>query len=75
MTDARPTALKARRLLTAYLTEHRIPFSGMTARTVSFTDLARDSMVFITLAANITPEAWIGITHFAGTHGFRVVPR
>lgn len=66
------TPRQAKQLLASYLTENGLTFSKLTARTISFMDLARDGCVFVKLHGFNQWNQWDNIRGFAIKNGFRV---
>lgn len=69
-TDISPHA--AKKIVRAFLEEHRLPFEKLTARTIDFTDLARAKCVFVTVHGWTPNPIAEDLTHLAVNNGFRV---
>ena len=67
------TARKARNIVKEFLVEKDIPYTTLKARTIDFTDLAREKVVFVRIGGWIpNPEAWQALKALAKKHGFCV---
>ena len=66
------TARKARKLLIDFMTEEGLPFTKLTARTISFQDLARARRIFVKVYGWIPSPDWAKVREFAVAHGFSV---
>lgn len=66
------TINQAKKMVKAYLDERNLPYRKITARTVGFTDLARDSVIFVTVHGWKGDPAWQGLRQLAYDHDFRV---
>lgn len=65
----------AKKLLSTELQRRNVPFEKMTAKTVSFSDLARGSGLFVRIhgvPAQSTPELWQSLKVIAKENGFFV---
>lgn len=63
--------MKEKKLLAAFLNGHNIPYTKLTGKTIRFSDLGRDSCVFITIHGWI-PDGYNYelVTEFAQNHDF-----
>ena len=66
------TPAKAKKVLKAYLEEKGLFFTKLTARTVSFVDLARDRRIFVKVHGWKGNVAWTGVQQVARANGFCV---
>lgn len=69
------TTGEAKKLIAAELKRRNVSFEKMTAKTVSFSDLARGSGLFVSVKgvpAQTTPELWDALRAIAKQHGFFV---
>ena len=66
------TARKARKLLIAFLSEERLPYTRVQARTISFIDLARAKRVFVKVYGWVPSPDWAKVREFAVAHEFSV---
>jgi len=66
------TPNQAKKLLKGELERLQLPFTKLTAKTVGFQDLARDSKVFVTVHGWQANPAWEGLESFAKQNGFCV---
>lgn len=62
----------AKKLLKKELAEYGMT-NKLTAKTVGFSDLARDSCVFVTIHNWEINPIWVHLDNFAKDNGFRVV--
>jgi len=63
---------ECKRLLAHYLDEHNLSYDKLTARTISFQDLARASAVFVKIHGLQPGPAWIDLAKFAKQNNFIV---
>ena len=70
MSDVTPSG--AKRALCEFLFANRLTFTTLTAKTVSFEDLARASRVFVKIHGHESwsAETWYKVNVFAKEHGF-----
>ncbi len=68
----RATPSQAKKVVMQWLVEKDIPFTKLRARTVHFTDLARDSMVFVKIFGWEPNPAIEELEGIAKEKGFRV---
>lgn len=68
VTDTR----QAKQIIQLYMDVNGLPYTGMTARTVPFTDLARGSCVFVTVSGWTPSPLLQGVEDTAKANGFRV---
>ena len=70
------TVHEAKRLVKQALSDRRLSFTRLTARTIDFTDLARCQRVFVTVHGwqwtRQSKPQWAEIKLMAGEHGFNV---
>jgi hypothetical protein len=66
------TTNEAKKIITEHLKKNSITFTKLTARTVDFTDLARDKKIFVKIHGWKPCPALIGIKNLAKEHGFCV---
>ena len=62
----------AKKLLKSELDRLTLPYTKLTARTVSFTDLARENAVFVKIHGWQPNKLWNDLTNFAVKNGFRI---
>lgn len=63
---------EAKRLVKQALTDRRLPFTKLTARTVEFTDLAHCRRIFVHVHGWQSNPQWEEIKAVAREHGFNV---
>lgn len=66
------TPAAAKKIIVDKLNELKLPYEKVTAKTVGFTDLARDSMVFVTIHGWKPNPAMEELKKIAKENGFRV---
>ena len=66
------TPCNAKQIIRDALEERDLTFSKLTARTVSFADLARDSAIFVKIHGLEPSPAWDELVILAKENGFRV---
>ena len=66
------TPTQAKKIVSAWLEENKLPYTKLTARTVSFVDLARDSRVFVKVHGWQASPMWQGLENLAKDQGFCV---
>lgn len=66
------TTARAKTLTADFLATHGVSFTKLTAKTVSFADLARGGAVFVTVHGWTPNSAADAVTAFARAQGFRV---
>ena len=66
------TAREARNLIIDFLSEERLPFTRVQARTISFIDLARAKRVFVKVYGWVPSPDWAKVREFAVAHEFSV---
>ena len=64
------TTNEAKKLLKGELERRGLRFTKLTARTISFSDLARGSGVFVKVHGWESNPEWNGLKAFAREHGF-----
>jgi len=63
---------QAKKLVREFLDKHNLPYTKVTARTVSFQDLARDSCIFVTVHGWQPSPLWNEMAALAHQGGFCV---
>jgi hypothetical protein len=66
------TAAQAKAIVSAFLTEHNLPFAKLTAKRVSFVNLARDTCMFVKVHGWQPDPKWNDLRAIAKEHGFCV---
>jgi len=66
------TVHKAKKLLSEFLASEGLPYTKLTGKTVSFSDLARMSAIFVTVRGWVPSERADDVKEFAREHGFYV---
>jgi hypothetical protein len=64
------TTHQAKKIVLAKLEAGRLKYTKVTARTINFTDLARDSKVFVQIHGWTPNPKWNDLEHLAHQHGF-----
>jgi hypothetical protein len=63
---------QAKKIIQAELEKHNLPYEKLTARTISFSDLARASCVFVKIHGWQPNPAWEELRAVAVANGFRI---
>jgi len=63
---------QAKRIIQNALDELRLPYTKLTAKTISFIDLARDKCVFVQIHGWQPNPAWKILKQLAHKNGFRI---
>ena len=66
------TTSVAKKLIKAELDKRKLPYTKLTARSISFTDLARASCIFVKIAGWQPNPAWDDLRSLAVANGFRI---
>lgn len=67
------TTREAKRIVATFLKERGMPFSKLTAKSVDFSDLARDSCIFVTVhGGRLSGAGWADLRVLAKSHDFCV---
>lgn len=67
------TTHAAKKLIKQYLDAEGIADATLTAKTWGFTDLARDTAIFVTIAnAHLTPTQWQDVDRIAHANHFHI---
>ena len=63
---------QAKRIIQNALDELRLPYTKLTAKTISFIDLARDKCIFVRIHGWQPNPAWKTLKQLAHKNGFRI---
>ena len=70
------TPHSAKKIIGNILTERKVPFTKLTAKTIDFTDLARAKCIFVRVHGFVfneeTTPLWRELRIIAGSNGFRI---
>jgi hypothetical protein len=66
------TTHQAKKIIRALLDREQLPYRTLTARTISFADLARESCIFVAIHGWVLSEKWEIVRAEAIRNGFRV---
>lgn len=66
------TTHKAKKIIKAELDKRKLPYSKLTARTISFTDLAREKCIFVKIHGWEPSKEWNDLKTVAVENGFRI---
>ena len=66
------TPTQAKKLIQAELVSRSLPFTKLTARTISFADLARAECIFVTIHGWRPNPQWESLRQLAVANGFRI---
>jgi len=65
-------AQEAKKIVKEHLIAHNLPYTKLTAKTISFSDLARGSSVFVKIHGWQPNPCWDELDRLAKQNGFRV---
>ncbi len=67
------TKNEAKKMVIEFLKNRNLPFTKVTAKLISFEDLARDEKIFVTVFNTTNGIWWLELQDLAMKNGFKVV--